>query len=152
MISYGTVWIKSLTNKWHILQSDWSVRPITRTAFQCKNVLRYFGKVQLKPNICILRFDWLIALYIFFLLVLNASLLIVKKVVSGKNSAMSKNHCERTSCGRVRSYAPHLWFVHLPNLHVSLHLPPLQRPGMCAVKFFQRLRFGDSSRQFHRKA
>ena len=43
---------------------------------------------------------------------------------------MSTNHYART------------YFMHLPNWHFSLHLPPLQRPGMCAVYIFKRLRFG----------
>ena len=55
---------------------------------------------------------------------------------------MSTNHCARISCWWVRTCATHLWFVHLPNWHFSLHLTPLQRPGMCAVDNFQRLRFG----------
>ena len=55
---------------------------------------------------------------------------------------MSKNHCARTSCLWVRACAPHLLFVHLPNLHFSLHLPPLRRPGICAVDNSQRFRFG----------
>ena len=59
--------------------------------------------------------------------------------MSGKNSLMSTNHFAITW---VRACAPHLWFVHLPNWHFSLHLPPLQRPGICAVDNFQRLRFG----------
>ena len=56
---------------------------------------------------------------------------------------MSTNHCARTSFLWVRACAPHLWFVHLPNWHFSLHVPPLQRPGMCAVYNFERksLRF-----------
>ena len=91
---------------------------------------------------CIIRFDWLIALYLFISLVRNSSFLIVKTVVSGKKSVMSTNHCARTSCWWVRVCAPHLWFVHLPNWHFSLHLPPLQRPGICTVDNFQRLRFG----------
>ena len=37
---------------------------------------------------CIIRFYWLIALYIFISLVRNASFLIVKKRFSGKNSLM----------------------------------------------------------------
>ena len=36
----------------------------------------------------------------------------------------------------VRACAPHLWFVHLPNWHFSLHLPPLQGPGMWVVYNF----------------
>ena len=74
-------------------------------------------------------------------LVRNASFLIVKTVVSGKKSVMSTNHCERTPCLWVRAFAPHCWFVHLPNWHFSLHLPPLQCPVICAVDNFQRLRF-----------
>ena len=54
---------------------------------------------------------------------------------------MSTNHCARTYFWWVRACAPHLWFVHLPSWHFSLHLPPLQRPGMCAVYNFERLRF-----------
>ena len=65
-----------------------------------------------------------------------------KKVVSGKKSVVSTNHCARTSCWWVRACAPHFWFVHLPNWHFSLRLPPLQRPGICAVENFQRFRFG----------
>ena len=90
---------------------------------------------------CIIRFDWLIALYLFISLDCNASFLIVKTVVSGKKSVMSTTHCVRTSFWWVRACAPYLWFVHLPNWHLSLHRPPLQRPDICAVDNFQRLRF-----------
>ena len=55
---------------------------------------------------------------------------------------MSTNHCVRTSFWWVCACVPHLWFVHLPNWYFLLHLPPLQRPGMCMVDNFQRLRFG----------
>ena len=65
--------MKSLTNKWHILKYDWSVRLIIKTTFSCKNVLRYFSHVGRMSNVCIIRYDWLIALYIFILLVHNAS-------------------------------------------------------------------------------
>ena len=51
---------------------------IIRTSNSFKNVLRYFGKVWRKLNLCILWFDWLIALYIFTPLPRNASFLIVK--------------------------------------------------------------------------
>ena len=43
-----------------------------------KIVLRYFGKVRRKSNVCIIRFDWLMALYLFTLLPRNASFIIVK--------------------------------------------------------------------------
>ena len=91
---------------------------------------------------CTIRYDWLIAIYLFISLVRNASFLIIKTVVSGKKSAMSTNHCARTSCWWVRACAPQLWFLHLPNWHFSLHLTHLQRPGVCAIENFQRLRFG----------
>ena len=63
-----------------------------------KIVQRYFGKVLGKSNVRILRFDWLRGVYLFISLVRNASFLIVKTVVSGKKSVMSKNQCARTSC------------------------------------------------------
>ena len=78
---------------------------------------------------------------IFFSLVRNANLLIVKTLVSGKNSKMSTNHCARTSCWWVLACAPHLRFVHLPNWNFSLHLPPLWRPRICVVDHFQRFIF-----------
>ena len=43
-----------------------------------KIVLRYFVKVQVKSNVRILRFNWLICLYLFMSLVCIASFLIVK--------------------------------------------------------------------------
>ena len=116
-----------------------------RASNSFKIVLRYFGKVQRKSNVCIMLFDWLIALYLFISLVRNASFLIVKTVVSGKKSMMSKNHCARTYFWWVHACAPHLWFMHLPNWHFSLHLPPLQHPSMYTVDNFQRLIFGSLS-------
>ena len=107
-----------------------------------KIVLRNFGNIRRKSNVCIIWFDWVISLYLFISLVCNGSFLIVKTVVSGKKLVMSKNHCARTYCWKVCACAPHFWFVHLPNWHCSLHLPPLQRPGICAVENFQRFRFG----------
>ena len=91
-------------------------------------VLIYFGKVLRKSNVCIIQFDWLIALYIFISLFRNMSFIIVKPVVAGKKSVMSTNHYARTHFWWVRACAPHLWLVHLSNWHFSLHLPPLQRP------------------------
>ena len=93
---------------------------------------------------CILWFYWLIVLYIFTPLPWNLSFLIVKYSCIRGKSVMSKNHCERTSCWWVCACATHLWFVHLPKWHFPLHLPPLQRPGMCAVDNFQPLRFVNS--------
>ena len=113
-----------------------------RASNSFKIVLRYFGKILRKSNVSIIRFDWLIALYIFISLVRNASFRIVKTVVSGKKSVISTKHCARTSCWWVCACAPHLWFVHLPNWHFSLHLSPLQHPSICAVDNFQRFRFG----------
>ena len=52
---------------------------IIRDSKKIKTILRYFSKVWRKSNLCILRFDWLTALYIFNPLPCNASFLIVKK-------------------------------------------------------------------------
>ena len=100
---------------------------------------------------CIIRFDRLIALYIFISLVRNASFLIVKTVVTGKKLVVSTNHCARTSCWWVSDCAPHLWFVHLSNWNFSLHLPPLQLPGICAVDNFQRFIFGSLPKCSHER-
>ena len=57
---------------------DWSNGPIVRSAFSCKTVLRYFGKVRHKSNVRVIQYDWLIVLYNFIPLVRIASFLIVK--------------------------------------------------------------------------
>ena len=68
-------------------------------------------------------------------LVCNASFIIVKKQWCQGRSRLCQQITvqEHTFC----EFA----LVHLPNWHFSLHLPPLQRPGMCAVYNFERLRF-----------
>ena len=82
--------------------SAWYVNTIgplakfVRASNSLKIVLRYFGKVPRKSHVCILRFDWLIALYIFISLVRNASFLIVKnngvrEEVSDVNKSLGKN-------------------------------------------------------------
>ena len=53
----------------------------------------------------------------------------------------STNHCGRTYFWWFCTLDPHLWFVHLPNWHFSLHLTTLQRPAICKVDNFQRFRF-----------
>ena len=78
----------------------------------------------------------------FYLISLQREFSNCKKVVSGKKSVISTNHCARTYCLWVSACAPHLWSVHLPNWHFSLHLPPLHRTIICAVDNFQRFRFG----------
>ena len=72
---------------------------LRHSAFSCKKVPRYFGKFRHQSNVRIIQYDWLIVLYIFIPLVRIASFLIIKTVVSRKNSLMST----------------HLWFVHLLN-------------------------------------
>ena len=105
--------------------------------------VRYFCKVRRKSNVCIIRFDWLIYRSLFFYLISSQREFSNRKtVVSGNKSVMSKNHCARTSCWWVRACAPQILSVRLPNWYFSLHLPPLQRPGICAVDNFQRFRFG----------
>ena len=79
-----------------------------------------------------IRFDWLIALYIFTLFSCNASFLIRKKqLCQGRtqkwcvfsSDTTSTDQCARTSFWWVRIGAPYLWYVHLPNWHFPLHLP-----------------------------
>ena len=105
---------------------------IIRTLNSFKNVLRYFGNVWRESGLYILWFDWLIALYLFTPLPHNASFLIVKKVVSEKNSIMSTNHCAKTSFWRACTCASNRWFVHLPNWHFPLYLPPHSMAPACA--------------------
>ena len=54
------------------------IAQIIRTVDSFKNVLRYFCKVRRKANVCIIRYDWLIVLYLFISLVCNTSFLINK--------------------------------------------------------------------------
>ena len=42
---------------------------LRHSAFLCKKVLRYFGKVRHQSNVRIIQYDWLIVLYIFIPLV-----------------------------------------------------------------------------------
>ena len=97
-----------------------------------KIVLRYFGKVYHKSNMCILWFDLLIAFYLFTSLVCNLSFLIVKKqLCQGRthwccvfsSDTTSTDHCARTYFWWVRTHVPYLFSVHLPNWHFPLHLP-----------------------------
>ena len=46
---------------------------LRHSAFSCKNVLRYFGKVRHQSNVRIIKYDWLIVLYIFIPFVRIAS-------------------------------------------------------------------------------
>ena len=107
----------------------------------------YFGKVRRKSNVCIIKFYWLIALYIFTLLPCNASFLIVKNSFSGKKSLMSTNHCERTYFWWVHAFSPQLFFK-LPNWHFSLHLPPLRRPRYMRSRQFRTLDICQSPDKF----
>ena len=109
--------------------------------FKGKNVPRCFGKVRRKSNVCIIQYDWLIALYLFIPLVCIASFLIVKN--SGVREELSdlpfflwhnfKNHFERTYFWWVRNRDPHLWLVHIPNWHFSLNLPFFLCPFLSAI-------------------
>ena len=89
-----------------------------------KIVLRYFGKVWRNSKVCIIWFNWLIALYFFTLLPCNSIFSNRKKVVSGENSVMlcfssettSTDKCARTYFWWVRTWSPYLWSVHPPQL------------------------------------
>ena len=73
-----------------------SLSKIIRASNSFKTVLRYFSKVKRKSNVYIIRFDWLIDLYLFISLFRNASFLIVensgvRKEVSDVNKSLCKN-------------------------------------------------------------
>ena len=73
---------------------------------------------------CIIRFDWSIALYIFTLLPRNASFLIVKTVVSGKKSAMLwfffRQNFNRSLCKNIFLVSSHS--CPLPLVRAPPHL------------------------------
>ena len=113
-----------------------------RASNSFKIVLRYFDKVWRKSNVY--NTIWLVDSSLSFYLITSQHKFSNRRktVVSRKKLVMLTNHCGRTSFWWVWACAPHLWFVHLPNWHFSLHLPSPHRPGMCAVENFQRLIFG----------
>ena len=95
---------------------------------------------------CIIRYDWLIALYLFISLVCNAIFLIIKIVVSGKNTVILR-FIFRYNCNKS------LWKkIFLVSLHSCTsplvcepsQLPLLTSPTTCEVDYFQRLIFGNS--------
>ena len=104
---------------------------IISTSNSFKIVLIYFGKVWLKSNLCILLFYWLIYLFLFSPLPLNASFLIVKHSCVREELIdvvfffrhNFKDHCAQTYFWWVCTRAPCLWSVHIPIWQFSLHLP-----------------------------
>ena len=112
--------MESLTVKWHILQSDCAIRPIIGTAFSWKNVLRYFGKFRRNSNVCIIRFDRLIALYIFFWLARNASFMIVK--ICGVREELGD--VKESLCKNILSVSSRLCTSYLVRAPPQLKLPP----------------------------
>ena len=118
---------------------------ITTTSDSFKTVLRYFGKVWRKSNVCIIRFYWLIDLYLFTLLSRNASFLIVKySCVREELSDVNKSLCNNIFlvssrlCTSTLVCAP-------PQLKIPPSLTtPFNGTGMWSVENFQRLIFGNS--------
>ena len=106
---------------------------------------RYFGKVWRKSNVCIIRFDWLIALYLFTLLHRNASFLIVKNsCVKEEVSDVNKSMCKNIFLVRSRLCTSPFFLCTSPTDTFPFTYHPFNGPGMCAVDNFQRLRFGNS--------
>ena len=67
-------------------------------AFSCKMVLRYFGKVRHQSNVRIIKYDWLISLYLFISLVRIASFVIVKNSgVREELTDVKKSLCNNAS-------------------------------------------------------
>ena len=67
---------------------------------------------------------------------------------------MSTNHFAKTPFWWVCACVRHLWFVHLPNWHFPLYLPPLQRPRHVHSIQFPTLKIWQYSVtwQVHRKS
>ena len=100
----------------------------------------------------IIKYDWLIALYLFTPLSRNTSFPIIKHscvreelsdVVFFFRQNFNKSLCKNIFLVSLRLCTSPLVCAP-PQLTLSLHLPPLQRPIICAVDNFQRLIFGNS--------
>ena len=105
---------------------------IIRASNSFKSVLRYFGKVFRKSNLCILQFDWLRDLYFFTPLPRNASFLIVKhSCVREELSDVNKSLCKKIFLVIFRLYASP--FVHAPPQLTILPSPTTpSTPPACA--------------------
>ena len=94
---------------------------------------------------CIIQNDWLIALYLFISLVCNRSFLIIKTVLSGKNSVIFRFFF-RHNCNK--SLWKNIFLVSLhsctsPLVCAPTQLPLSPSPTTCAVEYSQHLIFGN---------
>ena len=92
---------------------------------------------------CIIRFDWLIALYLFTPSPCNTSFLIVKnsgvrEEVSDVNKSLCKKHIFGVFALMHLTFA--LCTFPTDTLHFTYH--PFNSPSMCAIDNLQRMRFG----------
>ena len=94
---------------------------------------------------CIIQFNWLIALYIFISFVRNAIFLIIKTVVSGKNSVIFcfffRHNSNKSLCKNI--FLVSLHFFTSPLVHATPQLPLFPSATTCAVDDFQRFIFGN---------
>ena len=116
------------------------------TSDSSKNILRCFCKVWCKSNLCIFLFYWLIALQLFNPLPCNAIFLIVKHscvreelsdVVFSLQTQLQQITVQEHLVGEFALVHFSFCLCTSPNWHFPLRLPPLQRPGICAVDNFQ---------------
>ena len=95
---------------------------------------------------CIIRYDWLIVLYLFISLVRNASFLIINTVVSWKNSVIFRfffrHNCKKSLWKNIFLVSSHSCTS--PLVRAPPQLPLVPSPTTCAVDDFQRLIFGNS--------
>ena len=93
----------------------------------------------------IIRFDWLIVLYLFNLLPRNPSLLIVKNSgVREKLSDVNKSLCKNILLVSSPLCTPPLVSCTSPTDTLPFTYQPFNGPSMCAVDNFQRLIFSNS--------
>ena len=147
-----TVQMKSMTINWHMLFTDWSVRPIIITSFRAQ----IFGKFWCKSNVCIILYDLSIALYLYHqfppqVFHHKKQLCLGRTQLSSVSSAdiTATNHCERTyifgdftlatlTSGLCTSPTDNFPFTYIfPSVPISIH-KPLNCGTICAEDNFQR--------------
>ena len=117
---------------------------IFRASNLFKIVLRYFGKVWHKPNVCIIRFDWLISLYIFTPLPCNASFLIVIFLCQRRSQWCQQITVQEHLFGEFALVNLTFGSWTSPNDTAPFTYQPFNVPGMCAEEKFQPWGFGNS--------
>ena len=111
-----------------------------------QKILIYFGKVWRKSNMCIIRYGWLIPLYLFIPLVCSTIFLIIKNSCFREELSdipfFFRHNCNKSLWKNIFFVSLQLRTSHLVCAPPQLKLSP--SPTTCAVDYFQRLRFFNS--------